>query len=183
MENWAPYAAPGASAVDVGAFFDSQTPLLSQTWQDLERYRKQWRGPLIVKGILHPDDARKALEFGADGIIVSNHGGRQFDRAPVPVDIIPELRAALPPQTVLMLDGGIRRGADMLVALSRGADFVFIGRAAVYGLAAGGRAGVDRALALLRAEIDNNLGLVGSTNIAALRADPARAVDRGSQSP
>jgi L-lactate dehydrogenase (cytochrome)/(S)-mandelate dehydrogenase len=174
LENWAHHAPPGSDAAAVGAFFDAQTPLHAQGWEHFAELRRRWKGPLIVKGILHPGDAVKAEAMGADGIVVSNHGGRQFDRTPVPVDIVPEIRGAVSPAMRVMLDSGIRRGADMLIALSRGAEFVFIGRPAAYGLAAGGRAGVDHVIALLAAEIDKNLGLLGMPDIAALGADPAR---------
>jgi L-lactate dehydrogenase (cytochrome)/(S)-mandelate dehydrogenase len=123
-------------------------------WEDLDRFRRIWKGKLVVKGILHPDDAVRCVESGADGIIVSNHGGRQLDRAPASVDIFPFVRAAVDGRAKVMLDSGVRRGSDIATALCLGADFVFVGRATLYGLAAGGVPGIRRAVAILRQELE-----------------------------
>ncbi len=161
VENWLPYAGAGASAEAVIKFFDTQTPAAAQQWRELETYRRLWPRPLIVKGILHPEDAVRAADIGADGIIVSNHGGRQLDRAPSPLEVFPAIKAAVGDRLVLMLDSGVRRGADIVVALCLGVRFVFVGRAAVYGVAAGGLAGAKRAIDILREEIDLALAQMG----------------------
>lgn len=151
--NFAPYAAKPDDARAVWTFMTGHLPG-NPLWSDLERYRRLWQGNLVVKGILHPDDAARSVEFGADGIIVSNHGGRQLDRAPSSIDMFPAIRAAVGGKAALMLDSGVRRGSDIVTALCLGADFVFIGRAALYGLAAGGIPGIRKAIAILRHEIE-----------------------------
>lgn len=137
-------------------------------WQDFAWLRKQWPRKLVVKGILGVDDARLAVEHGADGICVSNHGGRQLDGAPAPLAVLPEIVAAVGSQTTIMLDGGVRRGADIVKALALGADLVFVGRAALYGVAAAGEAGVRRSLQILRTETDRALALLGCTSVEEL---------------
>jgi (S)-mandelate dehydrogenase len=114
-----------------------------------------------VKGVLTVEDAQLALEHGADGIFVSNHGGRQLDGVPSAMEMLPHIVSAVGERLAIVMDGGIRRGSDIVKALALGADMAFIGRAAIYGLAAGGEAGVRRALQLLRSEIDRVLALLG----------------------
>ena len=128
----------GASTSDVIALGRSQTPASAQTWRDLERYRRLFPRPLIVKGILNPADAVRAAEIGVDGIIVSNHGGRQLDQAPASLEALPAIKAAVGDKVTVMLDSGVRRGADILIALCLGAQFVFFGRPTLYGAVAGG---------------------------------------------
>lgn len=135
------------------------------SWQDLAWLRDAWPRRLLVKGILCVEDAQLAAEHGADGIFISNHGGRQLDGLPSPLEVLPQIAAAVGGQLAIMVDGGFRRGTDIVKALALGADMVFIGRAAMYGLAAGGEAGVRRALQLLRAEIDRVLALLGCASI------------------
>ena len=137
METWAPYAAPGADAAEVARFFRSQSPSI-QTWRDLERFRRVWPGKLVVKGIMRPSDAVRCAEHGIDGIVISNHGGKALDRAPAPIEILPAIKAAVGGRLVVMLDSGVRRGSDIIVARCLGADFVFVGRATLYGVAAAG---------------------------------------------
>jgi len=108
----------------------------------------------VVKGLLHPDDAKRAAGLGVDGIVVSNHGGRQLDRAPAAIDMLPAIRAAVGDSCTLMLDGGVRRGADVITALCLGARFVFLGRATLYGLVSGGLPGVRKAIGILRGEME-----------------------------
>jgi (S)-mandelate dehydrogenase len=165
LENWAPYAPPGSNSHEILDFFNTQTPAKSQTWQELETYRRLWDGPLIVKGILHPEDAIQAINIGADGIIVSNHGGRQLDRASTSIDAFPAISAAVGDKTTLMLDSGIRRGADIIIGLCLGAAFVFVGRAAVYGVVAGGEEGAAKTINILSQQLDANLGQMGVTAI------------------
>jgi (S)-mandelate dehydrogenase len=166
LDNWVHYAPAGADAIGVAEFFNAQVPAASQTWRDLESYRKAWRGKLVVKGIMRPDDAERAVGLGADGILVSNHGGRQLDRAPAPVDVFPAIDAAVGDRTTLMLDSGIRRASDIITALCVGAKFTFLGRAGLYGVSAGGLAGAKRVIEILRTELDLNMGQMGCPTIA-----------------
>ena len=138
-------------------------------WEHVRLIRAQWPGVLIIKGILHQDDARTACALGADGIIVSNHGGRQLDGAIAPLRALPGIVAACPDIPV-MLDSGIRRGADVLKALALGARFVFVGRPFAYAAAVGGQAGAEHAAGLLQQEISRNMAMLGVTRIAALDA-------------
>ena len=165
MGNWAPYAPPGSNVHAVLDFVNDQIPASGQTWRELENYRRLWDGPLIVKGILHPDDAVRAADLGAEGVIVSNHGGRQLDRTVTSIDAFPAVKAAVDDRVTLMLDSGVRRGADIIVGLCLGAAFVFVGRAAVYGVVAGGEAGATRVIEILQHQIETNLAQMGITEI------------------
>lgn len=166
FENWAPYAPPGASAKQIADLFSSQIPF-TQTWRDLARLRQIWPGRLIVKGILHEGDARQAVEAGADGLIVSNHGGRVLDGAPSPLTMLPAIRQTVGPDVMVMMDSGVRRGADVVKALALGADFVFAGRPFMYGVAAGGQAGAERALAIFQRELSLTVSQLGGWGTAA----------------
>jgi len=130
--------------------------------------RSIWRGPLIVKGILSPEDARLAAQSGADGVVVSNHGGRQLDGAPSTISVLPAIADAVGDRLTVIFDGGIRRGTDVLKALALGADACMIGRAFLYGLAAMGEAGVARSIEILKTEMDTSLALLGRRSIAEL---------------
>jgi isopentenyl diphosphate isomerase/L-lactate dehydrogenase-like FMN-dependent dehydrogenase len=138
------------------------------TWQDLSWIRDVWRGPILIKGILTGDDARRAIDEGAAGVVVSNHGGRQLDGAPATLRVLPEVVAAVNGRAVVLMDGGIRRGGDVVKALCLGARAVLVGRAYAYGLGAAGEAGVTRALEILRADLERTLKLLGCPSIAAL---------------
>jgi len=140
------------------------------TWQHLDHMRKRWNGALIVKGILHREDARLAREHGADGVIVSNHGGRQLDHAIAPLRVLPEIVAVAGAMPV-MIDSGIRRGTDVIKALALGAKFVFVGRPFNYAAAIAGEAGVSHAIKILRDELDRNMAMLGITSIADLGLD------------
>ena len=144
-------------------------------WADLHRIREKWQGALVIKGILHADDARMAREHGADGIIVSNHGGRQLDAAISPVLLIPEIKAVCGPMT-LMVDGGFRRGTDVLKALALGADFVFLGRPFAFAVAARARPGParDRVTA---SGIDADLAMLGHRSVDTLDPSCLRQAD------
>ena len=147
----------------INSMFD---PSLSMA--DLEWIRSVWAGKLFVKGVLTAQDTRRALDAGADGLIVSNHGGRQLDRAPVSLRALPEVRAEAGTGVEIILDSGIMSGADIVAALCAGADFTLIGRAYLYGLMAGGREGVDRVIELLAKEIEVTMQLVGAATIGDL---------------
>jgi len=150
--------------VDVQAALASSTV----TWQDLHWIQGLWRGPVVIKGVLTADDARRAVDAGAAALVVSNHGGRQLDGVPASLRVLPEVVAAVAGRIEVLMDGGVRRGTDIVKALCLGARAVLCGRAYAYGLAAGGEAGVVRALAILRADIERTLRLLGCRSVAAL---------------
>jgi len=141
------------------------------TFEDLKWIRQQWKGKLIVKGIQHVDDAIMAVEAGADAIVLSNHGGRQLDRAPVPALLIPQVKAAIKDKAELHVDTGIMHGADIVASIAAGADFAWIGRAYLYGLMAGGKEGVDRTLEILRGEMTRTMKLLGARSLDELNPD------------
>jgi L-lactate dehydrogenase (cytochrome)/(S)-mandelate dehydrogenase len=170
FDNWVPYAKPGARAEEVADFMSSQTPS-SQTWQDFEAYRRLWPGKLVVKGVMHRDDARRLAEMGVDGIMVSNHGGRQLDRAPSPLEVLLPIAQAVGGRVAVMFDSGIRRGSDIVIARCLGARYVFVGRATLYGCAAGGVAGAKRAIDILRDEVDRALAQIGCPSFDQLGPD------------
>jgi len=172
--NFSPYVKDAKNALAVWKFMTSHLPG-NLVWEDVERYRRLWKGRLVIKGVLHPADAVRAVELGADGIIVSNHGGRQLDRGPASVDMFPLVRAAVGNRATLMLDSGIRRGSDIVTALCLGADFTFVGRATLYGLAAGGVPGIRKAIAILRHEVETAGRHLGCADVAALCADYLRS--------
>lgn len=130
-------------------------------WADIERMRARWQGKLILKGILCVEDARRSVEVGADGIVLSNHGGRQLDSCATGIELVGQCAAEVGDKLTLLVDGGFRRGGDVLKAIALGADAVMIGRPALYGLGAGGEAGVSHALSLLRVEMERAMTLLG----------------------
>ena len=148
------------------------------TFDDLDWLRGTWKGMLVVKGIQTVDDAKRVVDHGADGIVISNHGGRQLDRAPVPLHLLPEIASALKGKTSIMLDTGIMSGGDIIAALALGADFTLIGRAYLYGLMAGGRRGVDRSIEILRGEMTRTMKLLGVNSIADLNPDHVRQLNK-----
>ena len=150
--------------VDVGAALAES----AVTWSDFHWIREIWHGPIIVKGVLSGDDARKSIDHGAAAISVSNHGGRQLDGVPASLRVLPEVIKAVSGQAEVMMDGGIRRGTDIVKALCLGARAVLCGRAYAYGLAAAGEAGVLRALEILRTDVERTLRLLGCPSVAAL---------------
>jgi len=138
------------------------------TWADLRWIRDAWRGPMVIKGVLTGDDARHAIDAGAQAIVVSNHGGRQLDGVSASLRALPEVVAAVDGRAEVLMDGGIRRGADIVKAICLGARAVLCGRAYAYGLAAAGPAGVARAIEILRVDLDRTLRLLGCPSISAL---------------
>jgi 4-hydroxymandelate oxidase len=143
----------------------------SMTWRDLGWLRSLSPLPIVLKGVLHPDDARRAADEGVDAVVVSNHGGRQLDGAIASLDALPAIAAAAGGQVEVLLDGGIRRGTDVLTALALGARAVLLGRPVLWGLAVAGEAGAARVLSLLRDEVDLALALTGCTSPAEVTAD------------
>uniref|UniRef100_UPI003D8B391F alpha-hydroxy acid oxidase n=1 Tax=Gordonia sp. B7-2 TaxID=3420932 RepID=UPI003D8B391F len=131
------------------------------TFDDLAWIKSQWPGKLVVKGIQTLDDAKAVVDLGVDGIVLSNHGGRQLDRAPIPFHLLPSVAAELGERTEIILDTGIMSGADIVAAIALGADFTLVGRAYLYGLMAGGEAGVDRMIAILTEQIERTMRLLG----------------------
>ena len=144
------------------------------TWDDAAWLAEQWDGPFCIKGLQTGDDARRALEIGASAIMISNHGGRQLESAPAPVDCIRPMREAIGDQLELIVDGGVRRGVHVLKALALGADACSFGRPYLYGLAAAGEKGVDKVLSLIRDEIERSLALLGCRNINELNSKHVR---------
>jgi (S)-mandelate dehydrogenase len=156
---------------DVNAFVGHGMFDPSFSWDDVKRFRDRWPRKLLLKGVLRADDAERAIAAGVDGIVLSNHGGRQLDGAIAGLDALPEVARAIGGRASILVDGGVRRGSDIAKAVALGAEGVLLGRAPVYGLAAGGEAGVARALAILVDELDRTLALTGSPGVAALAPD------------
>lgn len=142
----------------------------SPSWEDIVRIRNIWQGPLIVKGLITAEDARRAAAVGANGVIVSNHGGRQLDGCPATIEALPEVVAAVGDSLEVLMDSGVRRGADVVKALALGAKAVLVGRHAVWGLAVGGQLGVERMLAILRQDIIRTMRLMGCRSVDDLDA-------------
>lgn len=138
------------------------------SWQNIETIRKLWPRKLIIKGVQHVDDLSQCIAAGVDGVVLSNHGGRQLDRSVAPVELIAPARKLAGPDFTILVDSGFRRGTEIVQALALGADAVLLGRATLYGLAAGGEAGVTRAIEILAAEIDRTIGMLGLTSVEEL---------------
>ncbi|HXW31893.1 MAG TPA: alpha-hydroxy acid oxidase [Acidimicrobiales bacterium] len=151
-----------AAGPTVGAVAMAASPF---RWEDVEWLRAQWQGPLVVKGILSPEDARRAAGAGADGVIVSNHGGRQLDGAPATLRVLPAVVEAVGSETEVLMDGGVRRGAHVVAALALGARAVLVGRPYMYGLAVAGAAGVEQILSVLRGEMARTMALLGCPSV------------------
>jgi (S)-mandelate dehydrogenase len=164
LESFLPpsLTAMGASTV-LPRLFDA-----TLSWEDIAWIREHWRGKLLLKGILSAADAERAAASGVDGIVLSNHGGRQLDYCVAPIDVLPEIVSAVGTRLAILIDSGFRRGSDVVKALALGAQAVLLGRATLYGLIAGGEPGVERALAVLTSEIDRVLGQLGCNSIADL---------------
>jgi L-lactate dehydrogenase (cytochrome) len=154
---------PGTVAELVDQIFDPTVD-----YDDLAWLKRQWSGKLVVKGVQTVEDARRLAGLGVDGIVLSNHGGRQLDRAPVPFHLLPHVVREVGMDTEVLLDTGIMNGADIVASLALGARFTLIGRAYLYGLMAGGRAGVDKTIEILRSEIERTMRLLGVSEVAEL---------------
>ncbi len=157
-------AAARAVAAGIRRFIDDELER-SLTWKDVEWLAERWGGPLAIKGVQTVDDCRKAADSGASAVMISNHGGRQLESAPAPVDCIASVADALHDRLEIICDGGIRRGNHVVKALALGANACSIGRGYVYALAAGGQPGVERALGLLRAEVERTMALIGCNSV------------------
>jgi isopentenyl diphosphate isomerase/L-lactate dehydrogenase-like FMN-dependent dehydrogenase len=138
------------------------------SWDDIQWIRALWKGPIVIKGVLSADDAKRSLDHGAAAVVVSNHGGRQLDGAPASLQVLPEVVRAIKDQAEVLMDSGIRRGSDIVKAICLGAQAVLCGRAFAYGLAAGGEAGVTRAIEILRADMERCLKLLGCRSVDGL---------------
>ena len=171
--------APGAPRTDIvtlaGVANRQVDPSIS--WADLAWFRSLWSGPLLLKGVMTAADARRAAEHGIDGLVVSNHGGRQLDGTRATIEALPEIVDAVGNRMEVLLDGGVRRGADVVRALALGARAVMVGRPYLYGLATGGQAGVRRALEILANEVDHVLALTGVPRVADLEPSLVRRAD------
>lgn len=165
--NLTQYVPKAQNPEDFKAWVDSQFDP-SASWKDIEWLRTQWDGPIVLKGILEPEDARTAASIGANGIVVSNHGGRQLDGAEASVDALPRIADAVAGKLTLLVDGGVRYGNDLIKARALGADGVMLGRPWAWALAARGEAGVREILGMLDGELRNSLGLMGLTRLADL---------------
>lgn len=165
--GFANFSAFGGDTVGTKSLAEIQRSLISNTvtWDDLKRLRDRWKGRLAVKGIMHPQDARKAAELGCDAVQVSNHGGRQADFAPAAISALPEIASSISPGTKVFVDGGIRRGSDIVRSKALGASFAFAGRPFAYGAAACGTPGIQKAFQLLQLELSRALGQMGCPDI------------------
>jgi L-lactate dehydrogenase (cytochrome) len=146
----------------------------TMTLDDLEWLRSHWSGPLLVKGVQTVDDAKRVVDAGADGVVLSNHGGRQLDRAPVPLRLVPEVREAVGDRAEVVVDTGIMSGADIVAAVAAGAHYTLVGRAYLYGLMAGGERGVDRAVEILETEVRRTMALLGVSTVDELQPHHVR---------
>ena len=159
--------------IDIGSLAKRMSELLdpSMSWKDVEWLRKIWKGPLLIKGILHPEEAKQAVARGVDGVIVSNHGGRQLDGAVPALEALPDIVEAVVGKIPVLVDGGFRRGSHVVKALCLGAACCLVARPQLWGLAVGGEAGVAQVLDIFRREIDRSMALMGASRIADLTAD------------
>ena len=178
LESWASYTPPGSKAGVVSKFY-LENWLGNQGWHDLDRIRKQWGGKLVVKGLVHPDDVVRAVQAGADAVTVSNHGGNKLDCMQGCLDALAAIRPVVGPDITIFFDGGIRRGSDIVIARALGATHCFVGRATLYGVAAGGRAGGRRAMQILMDDLEYTMAMIGCRTLAdisrACLADPTPA--------
>ena len=166
------YLRPGEAA-DIKTLAGRMASLLdpAMSWADLDALRSSWKGPLILKGVLHPGEARAAVDHGVDAVVVSNHGGRQLDGAAASLDALPAVAAAVAGRVPVLLDGGVRRGADVVKALALGAAACLVGRPQLWGLAVAGEAGIAHVLDIYRREIDRVMGLCGVARLADIGPD------------
>jgi (S)-mandelate dehydrogenase len=170
LGNLNPYLPPEARNAAGAVQFITQQMDTGLDWEALARLRERWKGNLVLKGVMHPGDAERAVQLGLDGIVVTNHGGRQLDTSPASIEVLPAIAAAVRGKLAILFDGGIRRGSDVLKACALGADAVLLGRATLYGVAVGGEQGAGHALDLLGQELRLAMNLLGCANIDDLDA-------------
>jgi isopentenyl diphosphate isomerase/L-lactate dehydrogenase-like FMN-dependent dehydrogenase len=168
LDHWS-----GSIADLIDAMFDPTV-----TYEDLAWIREQWPGRFVVKGVQSVEDAVRAADLGVDAVLLSNHGGRQLDRAPIPFHLLPDVVRAVGDRTEVHLDTGITNGADIVAAVALGARFTLVGRAYLYGLMAGGRPGVDRAIAILSGQIERTMRLLGVTSLRELESGHVTQLER-----
>ncbi len=193
FENFASFLPPGQATALGGSTVIPKLFAPSICWDDIAWLRRLWPGKLLVKGVLSIEDAERAADCGCDGVVLTNHGGRQLDYCVSPIEVLPAIAAAVGRRLTILVDSGFRRGTDVIKALALGADAVMIGRATLYGLIAAGQPGAERALEILRDEIDRTLGHLGCRSIAELgphllfgqgaSAEAPRAARRSSGTP
>ncbi len=165
----------GSQKGGIAAYINEQFDR-SLTWKDAEWLANEWGGPFAIKGLMTPEDAVKAREHGASAVMISNHGGRQLDCVPAPIDMVAPIRDAVGDKMELIVEGGVRRGTDVLKAMALGANACAFGRPYLYGLAAGGEAGVRRVLELFSAELDRGMALLGCTSISEISEKHVRRI-------
>lgn len=170
LEGWMRYAPEDSNSLNVRSYFDSIWPL-DLCWSDMEWIRREWPGKLVIKGLLHPDDVVRAFSIGAEAVTISNHGGNKLDCIPASIDMLAEAKHRLAPNATVLLDSGIRKGSDILTAIALGAEFCFIGRAVLYGLAADGERGARRIIEILASEIKYTQAMVGVSTSDQLSRD------------
>ena len=141
------------------------------SWADVDKLREIWPGKLVIKGIMRADDARRAIDHGVDGIVVSNHGGRNMDSAPSTLDVLPGIATAVGDRTTIFVDSGVRRGSDIVKCLALGANAVLTGRATLYGIGAGGEAGAGKALSILKNEMRRTMAYIGKQRVSEINGD------------
>jgi (S)-mandelate dehydrogenase len=174
FHNIAAFVPRGATSAIGGSTIIPQMFEATISWADIAWIRRYWPGKLLIKGVLSVDDARRAAASGCDGIVLTNHGGRQLDYCVAPIEVLEEIAAAVGDRLTIVIDSGFRRGTDIAKALALGAHSVMIGRATLYGLAAGGEHGVRRALDMLAVELDRVLGQLGCRSVADLKSSVLR---------
>lgn len=160
LESWTEFAPVGSNAKQVASYYYENWHS-NVTWEDLDRVRRAWPGALVVKGLVHPEDVKRAVQAGADAVTISNHGANKLDCMQGTLDALAMVRAAVGPQVKLLFDGGIRRGSDVLVAKALGATHCFLGRATLYGVVAGGLAGARRAISIVQTEMTHTMQMIG----------------------
>jgi L-lactate dehydrogenase (cytochrome)/(S)-mandelate dehydrogenase len=170
LDSWTAYAPAGSNAKEVAAYYAANWNN-AQTWRDLDRIRSLWKGSLVVKGLVHADDASRAVQAGADAVTISNHGGNKLDCMQSALDSLAQVRAGIGRDTRLFFDGGIRRGSDLIVAKALGAGFCFTGRATIYGVAAGGLRGAKRAIDILQSDLTYTMAMIGCRTVSDITRD------------
>lgn len=171
FDNIIDFMPPEAKSASGGVAFFPELFAPNLSWEDVAWLRDQWPRKLLIKGVLSVADAERAADIGCDGIILSNHGGRQLDACVAPIEMLPDIARVVGGRLTIIIDSGFRRGGDVVKAIALGADAVMIGRATLYGLAAGGKAGVSHALEILMSEIDRSLGQLGCRTLADVHPD------------